>query len=134
MKLPHNTKCNMLPNFATDNVWAWHNRKAARNQLKKSNQTETLDMAFLLLRGLVAQALHSCNYTKANDLLQNFCRDANLSKKSLKNALKVIGVCITTGTEEFDNLHKKLKENKLIHANKKQVRKLPFLRMFLVEI
>ena len=121
----------MVSCFVTD-VWAWQNRTAARKFLRQNDYVDSLDMAFVTLRGRVAQALHNRQYNAANNLLRDFMEETHFSKTRLKKTMAVLGMCITTGTEEFENLKCKLTTSKLATANLEIVRGFEFLCVLLV--
>lgn len=114
------------------NVWSWQNRRAARKHLRSINQSKSLDMAFLQLRGSLIDALQKHDgYTAADSALAKFKKENHMSNRRLKAALQVIGLCLTSATEEFSELRNKLK-NRNSCANRTDVKKYKHLRALLV--
>lgn len=115
-------------------VWAWKNRAAARRHLRKHEQSTSFDMDFVNLRGDLTHAFHIRKIATAETLLITFVERTQVSKTKLKKCFNAIGMCITTGCEEFQALRSNLRDDKTMRANLKDIKSYPLVRTLLVEM
>ena len=113
-------------------MWAWKSRKAARRQLYRNGDQNSTDMLFLTLRGQLSSALNCGQYEAANAHIGAFLDASGMSRTELRKRLRVIGVSITTGKEEYRKLRSILQNDETLHAKKKVVKTYKHLSLCLV--